>query len=72
MDGKNIRRHHDVIAEAYKHSAVIPMKFGTIFKTKRIWKMLKNIMESLKELLAQLADKQEWGMKIYLEHEKVC
>lgn len=68
---KNIRRHHDVIAEAYQHSVVIPMKFGTIFKTRKsLEAMLKKHYRKFKRLLAELAGKQEWGVKIYLEHEK--
>ena len=68
---KNIRRHHDVIAEAYKTSAVIPMKFGTIFKTKEsLAEMLKTNYRKFKGLLAELGNKQEWGVKINLEREK--
>lgn len=68
---KNIRRHHDIIAEAYKNSAVIPMKFGTVFKTKKsLAEMLKTHYGKFKRLLAELRNKEEWGLKIYLEHEK--
>lgn len=68
---KNIRRHHDVIAEAYKNSVVIPMKFGTIFKTKKsLAEMLKTHYRKFKRLLAKLSNKQEWGVKVYLELEK--
>jgi len=68
---KNIRRHHDVIAEAYKNSTVIPMKFGTIFKTKKsLAEMLKTHRRKFKGLLVKLNKKQEWGVKIHLEHEK--
>ena len=68
---KNIRRHHDVIAEAYKKSAVIPMKFGTVFKTKKsLAEMLKTHYREFKRLLADLSNKQERGIKIYLEYEK--
>jgi len=68
---KNVKRHHEVIAEAQKTGAVIPMKFGTLYKTKKnLEAMLKKYYGKFKKLLAQLADKQEWGVKGYIEHKK--
>lgn len=68
---KNIRRHHDVIAQTYKTSTVIPMKFGIMFKTKKsLEAMLKKYYKEFKRLLAELSGKGEWGVKIYLEDEK--
>lgn len=68
---KNVKRHHEVVAEANKKSAVIPMKFGTIYKTKKnIEAMLAKYYRKFKELLNYLAGKQEWGVKGYLEYEK--
>ncbi len=68
---KNIRCHHDVIAKVYEASTVIPMKFGTIFKTKKsLETMLKKHYRKFKRLLADIGGKQEWGVKIYLEYEK--
>ena len=67
----NIRRHHDVIAQTYKTGAVIPMKFGIIFRTKKnLAAMLKKHYQEFKKLLAGLSGKGEWGVKIYLEDEK--
>lgn len=49
---------------------VIPMKFGTIFKTKKdIKKILKKNYLEFKKTLEKLEGKQEWGLKIYLEEE---
>ncbi|OGF22495.1 hypothetical protein A2Y83_05495 [Candidatus Falkowbacteria bacterium RBG_13_39_14] len=68
---KNVRLHHSIVAKAYKTGAVIPMKFGTIFKTEKSMEtMLKNQYKRFKKLLAELAGKQEWGVKIYLKDEK--
>lgn len=68
---KNVRRHHEVIAEANKTGAVIPMKFGTLYKTKKnLETMLAKHYGKFKKLLARLAGKQEWGVKGYLEYEK--
>jgi len=67
--------HEHVIERAMglrgKIVPVIPMKFGTIFKTKQ---SLEEILEKnylkFKKLLADLEGKQEWGVKVYL-NEKV-
>jgi hypothetical protein len=68
---KNIKRHHEVIVEANKAGAVIPMKFGTFYKTKKsLEAMLKKYYRKFKSLLGRLKDKQEWGVKGYLEYKK--
>lgn len=68
---RNVRRHHDIVAEAYKTETVIPLKFGTIFKTRKsLEAMLTKYYKKFKRLLAGLSGKQEWGIKIYLEYEK--
>lgn len=68
---KNVRRHHEVVAEANKTNTVIPMKFGTLYKTKRsLEKMLAKYYGKFKKLLGRLKGKQEWGVKGYLEYKK--
>ncbi|KKS38463.1 MAG: hypothetical protein A3G49_05070 [Candidatus Sungbacteria bacterium RIFCSPLOWO2_12_FULL_41_11] len=68
---KNVKRHHEVIAEAEISGAVIPMKFGTLYKTrKNLEAMLKKHYTKFKALLLRLKDKQEWGVKGYLEYKK--
>jgi hypothetical protein len=68
---KNVKRHHEVIAEANKTSAVIPMKFGTLYKTKKnLEAMLRKHYAKFTALLLRLKDKQEWGVKGYLEYKK--
>lgn len=68
---RNVQRHHGIVAEAYKIETVIPMKFGTIFKTRKsLAAMLAKYYKKFKRLLAGLSGKQEWGIKIYFEYEK--
>lgn len=68
---KNVKRHHEVIAEADKTRTVIPMKFGTLYKTKKnLEMMLAKHYGKFKKLLQHLAGKQEWGVKGYLEYKK--
>lgn len=67
----NVKRHHKVIADANKTGAVIPMKFGTLYKTKKnLEAMLAKHYGKFKKLLTRLEGKQEWGVKGYLEYEK--
>jgi len=47
---------------------VIPMKFGTIFKTEESLKeCLRKNYQQFKDSLEKLKGKQEWGVKIYLK-----
>lgn len=69
---KNLRLHHDIIVKAGIAGTVIPMKFGMLFKTKRsLESMLKKYYKKFKGLLAELKDKQELGVKIYLDRKKI-
>lgn len=68
---KNVRNHHVIVAGAARTSAVIPMKFGVLFRTKKsLEAMLKKHYKKFKNLLGRLKDKQEWGVKGYLEYQK--
>lgn len=50
--------------------AVIPMKFGTIFKTKeRLEETLKEHYSQFEENLKNLTGKQEWTVKVYLNRK---
>jgi hypothetical protein len=68
---KNVKFHHKVVAAANKTSAVVPMKFGALFKTKKsLEAMLQKHYKKFKDLLVYLRDKEEWGVKIYLDNKK--
>ena len=63
---KNIRLHEKVIEEIMKDQAVLPFKFGTIFESEtNVEKLLKENNVEFKAVLAHLAGKEEWGLKIY-------
>ncbi len=65
-------RHDEAIKAVIKLNgnslAIIPMKFGTIFKTKEglIDSLRKNYLK-FKKLLEALEGKEEWSMKVYLK-----
>lgn len=68
---ENIRRHHEVIDQAFQTSVIIPMKFGRMFKTeKSLMAMLARYYPKFKNVISRLHNKKEWGVKVYLEQNK--
>src|SRR3990170_594809 len=64
--------HEKVIEGVMKYTCVIPFKFGTIFKTEDNLKaMLEEHVQDLKEKLKDLEGKEEWGVKIYCDIERL-
>lgn len=68
------QRHEDVIEEAMRADKeiipVIPMKFGAIFKTeKNLEGVLKKNYHKFKKTLKKFEDKQEQGLKVYLDRK---
>ena len=69
---KNVRQHEKVIEEIMKDITVIPFKFGTIFKTeKSVENLLKENNLKFKNVIADLEGKEEWGLKVYCDSEKL-
>lgn len=67
---QKVEIHERIIEHIMGFSPVIPIKFCTIFKSKeRIREILDLYYESLKSLLDYLADKEEWGIKVYVESD---
>lgn len=63
--------HEQTIEEAMKDGGeiipVIPMKFGTIFKTKEnLLKTFKKHYSDFKKTIEDLTGKQEWAVKVYV------
>src|SRR3990172_12017776 len=64
--------HEKVIEGVMKYTCVIPFKFGTIFKTEDNLKaMLEEHVQDLKEKLKNLEGKEEGGVKIYCDIERL-
>ena len=76
---KNIRLHEKVIETVLKNSClpdrqacVIPFKFGTLFNTEENLKiMLKQHTDKFKTTLKHLEGKEEWGVKVYCDIDKL-
>ncbi|PYY02349.1 MAG: gas vesicle synthesis GvpLGvpF, partial [Acidobacteria bacterium] len=59
---ENALAHEHVIETVMKTNTIIPMSFGTVFRTDDdIREVLKSIYPSLKDVLKQMANKLEFG-----------
>ncbi len=66
--------HEAIVEKAMYHSSeiypVIPMRFGTIFKSKeKINHLLTKHYHQYSNTIARLTKKQEWSVKVYLTHQ---
>src|SRR5947209_11426444 len=69
---ENALAHEHVIETVMKTHTIIPMSFGTVFRTDDdIREVLKSIYPSLKDVLKQMAGKVEFGLKVTWDREKV-
>ncbi len=68
------RQHQEVIEDVMKtvDFPVIPMKFGTVFNSpEKIVQMFLEQGESMEKTLEYLNGRQEWGIKLYCDQEKL-
>jgi len=64
--------HEKVIETVMQNSCVIPFKFGTLFTNEENLKtMLKKHIKGFKDSLKHLEGKEEWGVKIYCDIDKL-
>lgn len=69
---RKVNAHEKVIEAVMKNAGVIPFKFGTIFNTEENLKiMLKKHIREFKDSLKHLEGKEEWGVKIYCDIDKL-
>ena len=66
------RSHEKAIEVIMKNAGVIPFKLATLFNSEDNLKaMLREHLEEFKDILVKLEDKEEWGVKIYCNLEKL-
>lgn len=69
---ENALAHEHVIETVMKQHTIIPMSFGTVFRTDDdIREVLRSIYPSLKDVLKQMAGKVEFGLKVTWERDHV-
>jgi len=69
---KKVLQHEKVIEEIMKDTTVIPFKFGTVFQTEEnVKRLLKERGLEFKRIILDLEGKEEWGIKIYCNLEKL-
>ncbi len=68
----NALAHEHVIETVMKQYTVIPMSFGTVFRTDDdIREVLKSIYPSLKDVLKQMEGKVEFGLKVTWDRDQI-
>lgn len=69
---ENALAHEHVIETVMKNHTIIPMSFGTVFRTDDdIREVLKGIYASVKDVLGQMAGKLEFGLKVNWERDQI-
>jgi len=69
---ENALAHEHVIETVMKAHTIIPMSFGTVFRTDDdIREVLKSIYPSLKDVLKQMANKLEFGLKVTWDRDRI-
>jgi hypothetical protein len=66
--GPRVIRHQEVVAGVMRHSAVLPVRFGTIFASlANLEKVLQRHSDTIAEFLDRLTDQEEWAVKGMLD-----
>jgi hypothetical protein len=69
---ENALAHEHVIETVMTTNTIIPMSFGTVFRTEDdIKEVLKSIYPSLKDVLKQMSGKLEFGLKVTWDRDRV-
>ena len=69
---ENALAHEHVIETVMKNHTIIPMSFGTVFRTDDdIREVLKGIYASLKDVLKQMSGKLEFGLKVNWDRDQI-
>jgi Gas vesicle synthesis protein GvpL/GvpF len=69
---ENALAHEHVIETVMKNYTIIPMSFGTVFRTDNdIREVLKSIYSSLKDVLHQMGGKLEFGLKVNWDRDRI-
>ena len=68
----NVLAHQRVNETVMQHHTVIPMSFGTVFKTHEdIMELLRSAYEAFTDVLNKMQDKFEFGLKVLWDREQM-
>ncbi len=69
---ENVLAHERVNETVMRDHTVIPMSFGTIFKTREdILELLRSAYDAFADVLAKMRDKLEFGLKVLWDREAI-
>ena len=69
---ENVLAHERVNETVMREHTVIPMSFGTIFKTREdIVELLRSAYEAFADVLNKMQDKLEFGLKVLWDREEI-
>jgi hypothetical protein len=69
--GQRVWRHEEVIEQVMRYSPVLPVRFATIFHSwATLEKRLQHHHDAISEFLNQVAEKDEWAVKVLVERKK--
>ena len=69
---ENVLAHERVNETVMREHTVIPMSFGTIFKTREdIVELLRSAYDAFADVLAKMQDKLEFGLKVLWDREEI-
>jgi hypothetical protein len=69
---ENVLAHESVNESVMKSHTVIPMSFGTVFKTREdILELLKSAYDAFHDVLMKMQDKLEFGLKVLWDPQEV-
>ena len=69
---QNVLAHERVNETVMRQHTVIPMSFGTVFKTREdIHQLLRSAYEAFRDVLVKMEDKLEYGLKVLWDRDRV-
>src|SRR3954469_20332645 len=69
---ENVLAHEFVNETVMKEHTVIPMSFGTVFRSEEdVTELLRSTYQAFSEVLEKMQDKIEFGLKVLWDREKV-
>jgi len=64
--------HEKILEQVMKEQTIIPLKWGTIFRSQQaVQRILEDQHSVIRELLEKLRGRQEWTVRVYLQRERL-